>query len=41
MERMKKLRTILFVLFLITLGLAFYFGWLDNGPSLDFWPLLK
>jgi|GEM_PF-4872366 len=41
MEDMKKLRAVLFVLFLAFLCLAFYLGWVDNGPSFGFWPLLK
>lgn len=36
MGYMKKLRATIFILFLIVLGLAFYLGWTDNGPSLGF-----
>jgi DNA-binding transcriptional regulator of glucitol operon len=41
MKRMKKLRAALIILFVLCLGIAFYLGWLDNGPSLGFWPFLK
>jgi hypothetical protein len=30
---MKKLRVLLFVLFLVFLVLGFCLGWLDNGPK--------
>ncbi len=41
MKHMKKLRALLIVLFVLCLGTAFYLGWLDNGPSFGFWPLIK
>jgi DNA-binding transcriptional regulator of glucitol operon len=34
MELMKKLRTVIIVLFVVCLAVAFYLGWTDNGPAL-------